>query len=211
MHDFDLSSARAARALACAAIVTLCAMIVTSLATGVTQEQFETVRVGYREAIIVAAKPLRTVIALDTVFLIVYSAFFVMLVRALGVSGSGVVRLGVGALLATAVLDMIEDHHLLALTQAALDGAAIDDATVRFQHVLSQVKFHISYLGLAFVALGLPRRTARERGFAWALGVPLPILGAIIWGTPASAATLDVARWVGFLAGFAGAIVVLRR
>ena len=43
----------------------------------------------YREAMIRAEPALRAVLALDTVFLLAYGAFFVVFVRAIGVAGSG--------------------------------------------------------------------------------------------------------------------------
>jgi len=211
MQEQDIDSRRAVRVLAGAAIAILGAMVAISLTTGVSQEQFEMVRPGYRDAMVRAAPVLRVLISLDTLFIVAYAAFFFVFVRAVGVAGVGVVRLGVGAMLATAGLDMIEDHHLLALARIAEGTAALDEATLRFQHVLSQVKFHISYLALVLVALGLPRRTPLERTFAWALGAPLPVLGALLWAVPALEPTLDVARWLAFLGGFAGALVVLRR
>lgn len=198
---------RATRALAILSMLLLTAMVAITAATGVSQEQFEIVRPDYATAIASARGPLRAIIALDALFLITYAAFFVMLPRAFGVAADGLVRLGVGALLAVAVLDMIEDHHLLALAR----GALVDDGALRFQHVLSQVKFHLSYLGLALLALGLPRAQPSERALAFALGVPLPVLGAVLWGVPALEPTLNVARWLAFLGGFGGALFVLRR
>ena len=62
--------------------------------------------------------------------------------------------MGVRAMLAVAVLDMIEDHHLLAVAKAAEAGLPVDGTMLELQHVLSQVKFHLSYLALAFLALG---------------------------------------------------------
>lgn len=201
----------AVRALAGLAIVTLTAMVAITAATGVSQEQFEIWRGDYADAIVAAHGPLRAIIAIDAVFLIAYAAFFILLPRALGVAVDGLIRLGVGALLAVAVLDMIEDHHLLALARSAAAGAAIDDATIRAQHVLSQVKFHLSYLGLALFALGLPRDHVRVRAFAWALGVPLPVLGAVLWGIPALEPVLYAGRWLAFLGGFVGALAIVRR
>ena len=197
-------------ALAATAAVVLTAMVAITAVTGVAQEPFERQRVDYLTAIADAAPALRAIIGLDALFLIAYTAFFVLLPRALGVDGEPVVRLGVRALVAVAVLDMIEDHHLLAVADAARDGLPVEPVRLALQQVLSQVKFHLSYLGLALVALGLPRRTAGERAFAWMLGLPLPVLGAVQWAAPTLESTLDVARWLAFMSGFAAAIVTVR-
>jgi hypothetical protein len=65
-------------------------------------------------------------------------------------------------MLAVAVLDMIEDHHLLAVAKAAEAGLPVDGTMLELQHVLSQVKFHLSYLALAFLALGAAARDAER-------------------------------------------------
>jgi hypothetical protein len=135
----------------------------------------------------------------------------VLLPRALGVAGEPLVRLGVRAMLAVAVLDMIEDHHLLAVAKAAEAGLPVDGTMLELQHVLSQVKFHLSYLALAFLALGLPRATPSERAFAWMIGLPLPVMGALAWASPALEAAVGVGRWAAFMSGFGAAIVMLRR
>lgn len=199
-----------ATALAVLAIALLTAMIALTAVTGVSQEAFEAVGPDYGARIAAAAPALRVIVGLDTGFLIVYTLFFVLFARAQGVAEQPLVRLGVRMMIAVAVLDMIEDHHLLALARVAIGGGAIDELSIRAQHVLSQTKFSLSYLGLAMIALGLPRTTPRERAFAWLLGAPLPILGVVQWAAPALEVALDVGRWAGFVSGFAGAILVLR-
>ena len=197
-------------ALAATAAVVLTAMVAITFATGVAQEPFERQRVDYLAAIADAAPTLRAIIGLDALFLIAYTGFFVLLPRALGVDDEPIVRLGVRTLIAVAVLDIVEDHHLLAIADAVRDGLPVESVRLALQQVLSQAKFHLSYLGLALVALGLPRRTRGEHAFAWMLGLPLPVLGAVQWAVPSLEGTLDVARWLAFMSGFAAAIVTVR-
>ena len=204
-------ASRLAIALAATAALILTAMVAITAATGVAQEPFEVLRTDYRPAIARAAPALRAVIALDALFLIAYAAFFVTLPRALGVADHPLVRLAVRAMLAVAVLDMIEDQHLLAVARAARLGLPVDDTRLALQQVLSQVKFHLSYLAVAFLALGLPRRDRVERAFAWALGLPLALLGALAWSTPALEPAVGIARWLAFMSGFGGAIALVRR
>ena len=198
-------------ALAATAAALLTAMVVITAATGVAQEPFEVVRADYASAIAAGAAALRAIVALDALFLIAYAGFFVLLPRALGVADHPLVRLGVRAMLAVAVLDIVEDHHLLALARMAEAGQAIDPIVIELQHVLSQTKFHLSYLALAMIALGLPRADWRDRAFAWMIGLPLPVMGALAWAAPELEAAVGVARWGAFMTGFGAAIVTLRR
>jgi hypothetical protein len=165
----------------------------------------------YAVAIADAAPALRAILGLDALFLIAYAVVFMLLPRALGVADEPLVRLGVGAMLTVAALDAVEDHHLAALARLAEHGLPIDSAALALQHVISQVKFHASYAALVLVAVALPRRDPVERAFAWSLGLPLPLAGALAFAWPAAEAAVGVARWGGFMAGFVGAIAVLTR
>jgi hypothetical protein len=160
-----------------------------------------------------AAPGLRVVLAADTLFIPVYAALFVVLGQLEGPRGVPVlVRLGVVSLLGAAALDILEDQHLFALLRASAEPGAITADALRFEHLVSQSKFHLSYAGLFFFGLGLPRGDRFERAFALAIALPVPVLGAAIWVAPSELAMpLNVARWVGFLAGFCGALVLLGR
>lgn len=206
----DTHAARLATALAVAAMLLLSAMVAVTAVTGVAQEPFELVRHDYATAIAAAAGPLQVVVALDGLFLVAYTGFFVTLPRALGVADHPTVRMAVRTLVAVAVLDVVEDQHLVAMARSAREGLPLGTIEITAQHVLSQVKFHLSYLALALLALGLPRGTSGERAFAWMIGLPLPLVGALAWVSPALDPAVSVARWLGFMGGFGGAIAVLR-
>lgn len=207
----DTSDAsRFATALAVAAMLLLSAMVAVTAITGVAQEPFELVRPDYTAAIAAAAGPLQIVVALDGLFLIAYTGFFVVVPRALGVADDPSVKLAVRIMIAVAVLDVVEDQHLVAMARTARDGTVLSAVEITATHVLSQAKFHLSYLALALLALGLPRRTRAERAFAWMMGLPMPLAGALAWVSPALDPVVSVARWLGFMGGFAGAIAVLR-
>lgn len=206
-----LAANHLARVAAGVAIAILSAMVALTAATGVSQEAFEVVRPDYAVAIADAAPALRAILGLDALFLIAYAVVFMLLPRALGVADEPLVRLGVGAMLTVAALDAVEDHHLAALARLAEHGLPIDSAALALQHVVSQVKFHASYAALVLVAVALPRRDPVERAFAWSLGLPLPLAGALAFAWPAAEAAVGVARWGGFMAGFVGAIAVLTR
>lgn len=193
----------------------LIAMMSVSLATGVAQEPFEIVRhpETYRSDLIASAPWLKPILALDSLFIIAYVSFFLCFARAAGEYGDdGMLRLGVIAILATAILDIIEDQHLFALADSLRLGEDVNFGTLRMQHVASQTKFHLSYLAAVFVALGLPRRTPVELAFALAVGVPLPVIGVLRWVAPAAFQfPLVVAQWLAFLGGFLGAAVIVGR
>jgi hypothetical protein len=215
MPSGDPALIRLARALALAAIGLLALMILVTFVTGASQEPFELLAPvdSYREAMRRAAPGLRLVLAADTLFISTYAAFFVVYGKIEGARGvPALVQLGVAALLAAAVLDILEDQHLFALLRASAESGGITADAVRFQHIVSQSKFHVSYVGLFFFGLGLPRGDRFERAFALAIALPVPILGAAIWIAPAELAMpLNILRWFGFLAGFSGALALLGR
>jgi hypothetical protein len=216
-----------ARALALAAIACLVAMVTITLATGVSQEFFEMVRPVdvYGSALARAAPSLRAIIGIDTLFLSLYALFFVVFAQRLvdyhrrpaseEPAGDGapnlLLRLGVTAIVVTAFLDAVEDHHILAMAQAAGDGRWPTTAAIDAQQLLSQLKFNVSYFGLFAFGLGMPRRSGVERVIAWSIALVMPLLGAVLWALPLGCEPpLDLARWAAFVAGFAGALVLLR-
>jgi hypothetical protein len=204
-----------AQLLAVASAAILVTMILLTAVTGVAQEPFEVVRPldAYLASLRASAPSLRIILAADALFIAAYAAFFVTFSRAVAAHGTpDLLRLGTTLLLLTAALDAVEDQHLFALARSVELGEEITLTTLRAQHLLSQTKFHVSYVGLVLFGLGLPRRDAVERAFALSVALPVPILGAILWAAPpALDMPLSVARWFGFLGGFAGAILVLRR
>lgn len=197
------------------AAVLLIGMMGVSIATGVAQEPFEIVRdpSAYRSDLLASSPWLKVILAMDSLFIIAYALFFLCFARVARQYGdAGMLRLGVIAILVTAILDIIEDQHLFALTDSLRLGEDVSLEMLRMQHVLSQTKFHLSYMATVFVAMGLPRRTPVELAFALAVGVPLPLLGIFRWVAPAAFQfPLVVAQWLAFLAGFLGAGLIAGR
>lgn len=204
-----------AKTLALVASGLLVIMMLLTLVTGVAQEPFEAVRglAEYRALMLRSGPTLRTILSVDALFIAAYVGFFVAYARIVEAhSTRELLKLGLLALLTTAVLDIVEDQHLYALSKTIELGEEIGLGTLRAQHLLSQTKFHVSYVGLFLFGLGLPRRDALERAFAFAVAVPIPVLGALLWIAPHELVfPLSVGRWFGFLFGFAGAIVLLTR
>jgi hypothetical protein len=210
LHDQNVALTRLWAGIAA---ILLIAMMCVSLVTGVAQEPFELVRTpaAYRSDLIASSSWLKVILAIDSLFVIAYASFFVCFARVAGKHGdAGMLRLGVVAILATAILDIIEDQHLFALADSLRLGEEVSLGVLRMQHVLSQTKFHLSYLATVFVAMGLPRRTPVEWAFALAVGIPLPIIGILRWIAPAAFQfPLVVAQWLAFLGGFVGAGVIV--
>ena len=191
----------------------LTVMMLVSFATGIAQEPFEIVRnpEAYRSELIASSFWLKVILAIDSFFIISYASFFLCFVRVAGQRGdAGMLRLGVATILATAILDIIEDQHLFALADCLRLGEEVSLGMLRIQHVLSQTKFHLSYMAMVFVAMGLPRQNRVELAFALGVGVPLPIIGILRWIAPvAFQFPLIVAQWMAFLGGFLGAAVIV--
>lgn len=207
------SSRRLAIALAAAAAAVLIAMVLVTLATGVAQEPHEFYQppAQYAQSLLVRPGALRLVFGLDVGFLVLYTAFFAAFADHLARLGRPFVRLALAAMIGTAVLDIVEDHHILALLAVAESGRPIDDGALVFQHVLSASKFSLSYLALVLFGLAVPCGTG--------LGVVLAVFlvaGTLITGVlgyaapPAWRGQLDGGKAFGFLIGFALAAAWLR-
>jgi hypothetical protein len=208
-------SARAlAIVLAAATGAVLAAMVVVSIATGAAQEPHEHVRpvAEYMAGLLAHPGGLRAMMGLDVAFLVLYTAFFAALAQYLRALGRPFVSLALGALVATALLDIVEDHHILAMLSMAEQGRPPDEGSLVLQEVISSTKFSISYLGLFLYGLAVPR-TSR---LAWALSLFLTAgtLATAVAGYAAPAGAreaLEGGRWIGFLIGFVLAAAWLRR
>lgn len=190
--------------LCLATSVVLMAMVGVTLATGASQELHEHYATPelYASHLVGEGGALRVLMGLDIAFLCLYTAFFAALARVL--AGRPFVGLALGAMVAVAVLDIVEDQRILASLSQAEAGRPIDDNTIAWQQVLSSTKFSLSYLALLLFGLAIPR-TSR---LAWVLALFLTVgnlaVGALDFAAPPSwAHSLDAGRWIGFLAGFA--------
>jgi hypothetical protein len=201
-------------ALAVAAIACLIAMLTITLVTGVSQETFEIVRAPdiYADGLAAHTGALRLLFGIDSAFLVIYAAAFVGLGHHIVTPGNRwFVALGVGALLLTALLDMTEDHHILAMVYGVEAGVRPSAAEIVFEHTLSQVKFNVSYLGLFLVGLAMPRQAWAGRALALLLTVGTLIQSVWLYAAPVAMLPAgNFGRWIGFLVGFALTIQVVR-
>jgi len=162
------------------------ALVGVAVATGVSQEYFEGVHPApeYTSRIVAAVSALRLDFAIDNIFILAYGSFFVGLAIVLyRFADATLVSLGLAAMIGTAVLDMVENHHILAMADSAVLGIPLSEGEIRLQAVMSLVKFHLSCLGALLLAGAFPRTTALGR---WAVGFLLgyAFFGVLILSAP---------------------------
>lgn len=198
--------------LALATAFVLVAMVVVGVTTGATQERHEHFMApdAYARALIDHAPGLRMLIALDIAFLVLYTAFFVALAAVL--RSRAFVGLALGAMIATAVLDIVEDHHIIAMLESAEHGVVPSATSIMYQAMESATKFSLSYLSLVLFGLAIPRTS--KLGIALALFLVVGTLISAVLGyavSPAMQPSVESGRWIGFLVGFGLAIAWLRQ
>jgi hypothetical protein len=202
-----------AMVLAGASAAVLVAMTILAFATGASQEIHEHVATpeAYATALLAHPAALRGLMGLDIAFLVLYTAFFAALAAYLRELGRPFTHLALGAMVLTAVLDIVEDHHILALLRQAELGQLPSSAAITFQSVESATKFSVSFLSLVLFGLAIPRTT--KLGWVLCLFLTVGTLASAVAGYavgPDLAPSFDSGRWVGFLAGFALALAWLR-
>ena len=165
---------RTLAALAFLASATVIVMVVAIVATGFSQQIFELapspafVADQLREP--VHALGLRINLGLDNLFIVVYSAFFVFLaVRLRTLLSPAIVAVALAALILTALLDAVENHHILLMLHDFQHGAPISVDELEWQMRVSNLKFHASYVGVFLFAFGLYRLGGLARVIAFLL------------------------------------------
>lgn len=192
----------------------LLVMVIVSMTTGATQERHEHVMLAeeYALSLLTHAGGLRALMALDIAFLVLYTAFFAALAHYLRALGQPFTRLAFGLLLATAMLDIVEDHHIIAMLESAEHQVLPAARSLTEQATLSMTKFSISYMALFMFGVAIPRTT--KLGLALAIFLTFGTLLSAVIGyalPPAHQATFESTRWVGFLVGFGLAIAWLMK
>lgn len=189
-------------------------MVITGAITGASQERHEHFQVpeAYAMSLLSDARGLRILMGLDVAFCVLYTAYFATLTKYLRALGRPFVTLAFGAMLATAVLDFIEDHHILAMLETAEHQVLPSALAITLQSMESAVKFSMSFLALVLYGLAIPRDT--KLGLALSLFLVAGTLISAVLGyaaPPDVQASLESGRWVGFLIGFALVIAWLRK
>lgn len=160
---------------AMATAATALAMFLVMRFTGTTQEAFEVVRPldAYVADLREREASLRLLLAIDICFIASFTAFFLAWASRQIEQGADrlAVHAGLAMMLLVAGLDLLEDSHLLTLLREALpaSGGTVTREAVQYQMVESNLKFAVSFLGIAILALSWPNRT----GLATAIRVLL--------------------------------------
>lgn len=200
--------------LALGALACLLAMAAVSLVAGVSQETFEIVRdpVAYAGLLRIHARTVRALFGIDSAFLVFYSAFFVVFVRRIATERTRPwLWVALVFLLVTALFDMVEDHHILALLYAAELGHSPSWEQLTFQHTVSAVKFNLSYAGLFLLGMGVPRETWAGIGLALLLTVGTVLQGVWLYAAPPDMLPAgNLGRHFGFVLGFLLVLPLLR-
>jgi hypothetical protein len=192
--------------LALLAALSVIGILVAGLQAGISQEPFQAARLAEENTLRLLTNPqgLRYNVGFDNAFIIFYTAFFVLLAfRVRDLLPREVVVVALGALLTGAILDAIENHHILTMLHSAEHGIAISTQESQTQMLASSVKFHAVYLASFLFAFAFARLGALGTFIAlgiWFLFVPL---GLAIYVTPLEAARpLVIARGLFFVATF---------
>lgn len=187
-------------------LVALCGM---TLVTGVSQQLFEWVHppAVYAAWLIRDATPLRAIIAVDDLFITAYVAATVLFVRFLGARDAHPLHLlALGASVAAGLLDLAENHHLLALLRAAEGGETPPLEEILLRSQLSQLKWMLGHAAFALIGMTLAGRDVVSRVMHVSLVyVQLP-LGAVTWAI-ADGPWLSALVWLRYAAlvlGFYG-------
>jgi hypothetical protein len=202
------SAERALRMFAALAGTLVLGMLTVFVVTGIGQDPFQYVHPAAEYADLLLRNPpaLRAAIGLDNLFIMAYSAVFVLMAVRLWRNEAPRLLLAVGLplLILVGLLDMVENFHFLAMLASTEQGHPPADAQIAWQAVQSMVKFHVSYLGLLLLGLALPRDGVRQRALAallvfvqWPVGVAIYVLPQTL------AVPLVFVRFAFFLAAFA--------
>ena len=164
-----------------AILATLCAATVFAMVVGIvwtesSQDFFQSARPVESFAAHLAASPLgplglRINLGLDNLFLILYAAFFVVLAARLRDRlDRRILTVALAAILMTALLDALENHHIVEMAHAVEFGLPISAADGQWQMVASQIKFHASYLSVLLFSFGF-----------WQLGRLGRVIAVVLW------------------------------
>jgi hypothetical protein len=181
-------------------------MAVIAFSTGVTQEFFEAIHPAgmYFEELRKQASLLRVVFSLDGLFLLAYSAFFVCFaIERRDKADPMLCRVLVGTVLFAALLDAVENFHILAMLHAAEAGFVPSAAEIELQYILSAIKFTAGYFAAVIFGIMYPRNTPLSRIVGTSTAIVFPLLGVLAFTTPPPWSDLcSLGRFSFFALGF---------
>ncbi|WP_075996759.1 hypothetical protein [Salaquimonas pukyongi] len=160
-----------------AAIGLLLAATIVSLTSGASQEPFETIAdaAAYASGLAKAETGLRTILFIDSLFIIAYVTAIGFAVAAFASRCRPAAWLGGLAILAVAILDMLENAIMAQSLDMAVLGASITLERIAWQASLSAMKWQMAALALFSVSFILPDESLLERLLVWGLRLGLPL------------------------------------
>ncbi len=210
MHeDRTLNAASLDRALVWVSLLNallVAALFASAILAGISQEPFQLARLPEAnvQRLLINPMGLRINIGLDNGFIIAYSVFFTLLsVRLRSVIPPMHVSIALGAILITAILDMIENHHILVMLFSAEQSLPVSASESQWQMILSSVKFHVSYVAVGLFAFGFYRLGGWGHVIAVSLAlIYIPLGLAIYMVSPELARPLIISRTLLFIVSF---------
>ena len=182
------------------------ALLLVSLLLGGSQEPFQVVRSvsEYSQMLAARSMAMRLSFTLDNIFIVVYTAFFVLLGILLKEHGNPtMINLAAGAIIITGLLDAIENSHIITMMTQVEKGLPINESELALQMIASQVKFISSYISIFVMGLCFPRTTWLEKFAAASFVYLLLPLGVLTLTAPREwIPALVVTRGVFFIFGF---------
>ncbi len=190
--------------VAAAILAVMCTIVAV---TGTSQQAFESFAEpsAYAEALREGAATLRAIIFLDDLFITAYVASTVLFVHWLAAGQvNWILRVVLAATLTAGVLDLMENHHILAMLRASELGTSPSSVEISGQMVASSVKWLLGHIAFALIGLVVPSTTLPMRAFRFALiFVQLPV-GALAWTSadPRLSTLLEWLRYGNVMIGF---------
>jgi hypothetical protein len=194
---------------AVASAIMFVTLVVMQIVTGASQAYFEVVHppAVYAAQMLSHAGWFRIIVALDNVFVGCYVGAFVFAALALPRRPATALFLVGGVLVG--LLDLEENHHMLALLRAAEDGQPIALAELVRRMDLSSTKFAFAHLAGFFLAFLVPGRSAPARALRLLCIVQLPVgMAGIVWD---GAIPIQLARAFSFTSVYLLLAVVIAR
>jgi hypothetical protein len=166
-------------------VTSLCAalLLVLALATDGSQGLFQLFMppADYAALLMERASILRLDIGVDLLFIAAYLSFFVLWAQHIAAAGANrtLAAIALGLIMVTALLDAIENAHILAMLRAVELGVLPSQGELLGQQVASQVKFQAVYCGMA--VLGLLWRPRKGRIWLSVLFIAQLVAGLAIF------------------------------
>ena len=146
---------------------------------------------------------LRLNLGLDNLFMIFYATFFIVLtVRLREILDPYLLGVALAALMLTAFLDSLENHHIMTMVDSIQQGLPVSVADGQLQMIASQIKFHASYLAVLLFSFGFLQFGKLGKAIALVLWGYIPF-GVLISVTPVEQAkALVLGRTIFFVFAF---------